>query len=222
MAAAQINVSLSVNGVLTSRQDTFNTVGQLIDGPTLLAAAIAGTLSTRTSTTVGVLTVPAGHGFTTSDFCAIGWIDANGILNTRTYVTITATTATTISFSLGTGQNLPALNYAVTVGKVTSAVFRIDPQVGSIDPQIPVTALAFSVAAANQQAVALIGKASEVVAGTFTNARILNANGAALPQIFWGALGGFSGFPASSVDTIYLAPLSIVAPTVLAQSLFNA
>lgn len=222
MAAAQINCSLSVNGVQIARQDVFNTAGQLIDGPTTLASAFAGTLTTRTSATAGVITTTLPHGLTTSNFIGIGWIDANGILNTRAYCTISAVTTNTITFSLGTGQNLPALNYAVTVGITTSVVFRIDPEVGAIDAQIPVTAVAFTVAALNQQAVALIGKASEVTAGTFTNARILQANGSALPQIFWGGLGGFSSFASSSVDTVWFAPLSVVAPVVTAYSLYNS
>lgn len=222
MATAQINCSLSVNGVQIARQDNFTTNGQLVDGPTVLAAAFAGTLTTRTSNTAGVITTTLPHGLTTSNFIGIGWIDANGILNTRAYCTITAVTTNTITFSLGTGQNLPALNYNLTCGITTSVVFRIDPEVGAIDAQIPITAVAFTVASLSQQAVALIGKASEVTVGTFTNARILQANGSSLPQLFWGGLGGFSSFPASSVDTIWLAPLSTVAPTVTAYSLYNA
>ena len=81
MAAAQINCSLSVNGVQIARQDVFNTAGQLIDGPTTLASAFAGTLTTRTSATAGVITTTLPHGLTTSNFIGIGWIDANGILN---------------------------------------------------------------------------------------------------------------------------------------------
>jgi len=219
---AQINCSLSVNGVQIARQDTFNTVGELITGPAQLAAAFAGTLTTRTSATAGVITTTLPHGLSTSNFIGISWIDANGVMNTRAYCTITAVTTNTITFSLGTGQNLPVVNYTVTCGITTSSVFRIDPQANTIDAQIPVTAVAFTTAALNQQAVALIGKASEVTVGTFTNASILQGNGAALPQILWGALGGFSGFPASSVDTIWLAPLSTVAPVVTAYSLYNA
>lgn len=221
MAAVQLNVSLSVNGVNTARQDNFDTDSELTVGPKTLAAAIAGTLTTRTDANTGVVTLPAGHGITTSDLVCVGWEDANGNLTCHMLMDVTAAGATTITVDGGTGTDLPALNSAVKVGVVTNEFFHIDPQADTVDKQKPVTAFTFACSASGEQAAAFVSLASEVTGKTFTNGKLVTANGATLPSVLWGALGGFSGFP-SNADKIYFAPLSTTAPTITAQSMFNA
>lgn len=220
MAAVQLNVSLSINGVNTARQDNIETDSELTVGPVTLAAAVAGTLTTRTDANTGVVTVAAGHGITASDFVAVGWTDSEGRLTCRMYCDVTAVTATTISIDLGAGTDLPALATEVTVGIVTNEFFHIDPQADSVDKQLPVTALTCEVAAAGQKVAAFYANATDVAGGTLTNGHLVVADGPTKPSILWGALGGFSGFDVD-VDRIYLAPLSTTAPVVTAKSMFN-
>lgn len=80
-----------------------------------LAAAIAWTLTTRTSGTAGVLTVPSGHSITTSDKPDIYWTDSSGVLFKRTGVTVSGTTGTTVTFTGGAGDTLPVVNSTGTV-----------------------------------------------------------------------------------------------------------
>jgi hypothetical protein len=77
-----------------------------------LPASIAGTLTTRTDADTGVLTVPTGHGITTSDTVAVFF--AGGVKHN---CTVSATTGTTISITSTDGTDLPALNAAIVVGK---------------------------------------------------------------------------------------------------------
>ena len=83
-----------------------------------LNAAIAGTLTTRTSDSVGVVTV-ASHSITTSDTVAIFW--GGGY---RYGVAVSATGATTISIgSGGAGSVLPASSTALTICKESTLGF---------------------------------------------------------------------------------------------------
>src|SRR5262245_45411998 len=75
---------------------------------TTLNAAVAGTLTTRTSNTDGTITLPAGHGLVTGTFDVYF---TNGI---RRGVTGTVTT-NSMAITLGTGDNLPAANASVNV-----------------------------------------------------------------------------------------------------------
>ena len=83
-----------------------------------LPAAVSGTLTTRTSDSVGVVTV-ASHSITTSDKVAVFW--SGGY---RYNVAVSATSGTTISIgSGGSGDNLPAASTALTVCKETTLSF---------------------------------------------------------------------------------------------------
>lgn len=86
-----------------------------------IPAAITATLSTRTDNDTGILTVATGHGITTSDKLSLFW---NG--GYKNNVTVTATTSTTISIDLGTGDNLPVLNASLNVGKEEEHTLTID------------------------------------------------------------------------------------------------
>lgn len=78
-----------------------------------LPAGLAGTLTTRTDDTHGVLTVSAGHGVEGGDKIDIYW--AGGL---RYGVTVDSVTSTTITFGTagaGAGDNLPAQDTAIVV-----------------------------------------------------------------------------------------------------------
>lgn len=84
-------------------------------------AAKAGTLSTRTDNNTGILTVASGHGITTSNKVDVYWSTGR-----RRGMTVTATTGTTISIDLGSGDNLPLATTAITVTVPTVKMLTVD------------------------------------------------------------------------------------------------
>lgn len=75
-----------------------------------LAAAKAGSLSTRGGDREGVLTLTAGHGIEAGDILAIFWADGSA------YLAVAGTpTATEVPFSSALGTVLPAEDTAITV-----------------------------------------------------------------------------------------------------------
>lgn len=110
-ALGRVNISYRVGGAVVDavidREDEQGATTQVA-----LDAGIAGTLTTRTSDSVGVITVAEGHGLTTSDTIAVFWI-----AGMRYGVTITGTTATTVTIATGAGTVLPAVSSVVTIGK---------------------------------------------------------------------------------------------------------
>ena len=110
-ALGRVNISYRVGGAVVDavidREDEQGATTQVA-----LDAGIAGVLTTRTSDSVGVITVAEGHGITTSDTLGVFWTAAS-----RYGVTITATTATTITIATGAGTVLPAVSSVVTIGK---------------------------------------------------------------------------------------------------------
>lgn len=75
-----------------------------------LARAWEAELTTRTSATVGTLTVEVGHDIETADIIEIYFSDGK-----RINVTVGTVSGQSVPFSLGSGDNLPALNSDVTV-----------------------------------------------------------------------------------------------------------
>lgn len=76
--------------------------------------AKAGTLSARTGNTTGTLTLSTGHGITTGDVVDLYW--SGGF---RYNVTVGTVSGNSVPLSdSGGGDNLPALNAAVTICKV--------------------------------------------------------------------------------------------------------
>lgn len=107
----QVLRSAVVNGVQYQSQNTVvsnNKVGSSLAGN----LAFAGTLTTRTNTTDGVITTTNAHGLLVTDFIDIMWVGG-----TRRRADITAVGANTITFTLGTGDNLPIATTAVTISK---------------------------------------------------------------------------------------------------------
>ncbi len=78
-----------------------------------VAAAKVGQLTTRTSATVGTLTMVTGHGITTGARLDIYWTESS-VAGRRYGVTVGTVSVDSVPFSLGTGDNLPTNLTAVT------------------------------------------------------------------------------------------------------------
>lgn len=70
---------------------------------TALAAGLAGRLTTRTSDSVGVITLASGHGITGSDVIALQWVGGR-----RREITVSNPLTLTIDIADGEGDVLPA------------------------------------------------------------------------------------------------------------------
>lgn len=78
----------------------------------------ASTLSTRTNATSGVITAPSGHGVTTGSTIDVYWMEVISTYNTariRRNVTVGTVSGTSIPFSGGEGNDLPAQGEEVFV-----------------------------------------------------------------------------------------------------------
>src|SRR4051812_13463763 len=94
-ACAALGVNFGINTSIVSDS------GHIVDAP--LGAAKTGTLTTRTSNTVGTLTMTAGHGITTAALQDIYWDGGS-----RRNVTVGTVATNSVPFSGGIGDNLPA------------------------------------------------------------------------------------------------------------------
>lgn len=98
------------SGVVAVEADTPNPISLSVP------AAKAGVLTTRTDANTGVVTVQSGHGITDAD--TVDLYDGNGQL-IRHGMDVTATTSTTITIDVGTGEDLPTQGSAVRITKPT-------------------------------------------------------------------------------------------------------
>ncbi len=109
---SSINVDGDISGQVSSGSSEVQSDQLLQSYPDETVDAVSsGTLSTRTSETEGVLTV-TGHDFDSSDVIAVFW--EGGI---RYDVEISAVDTDTITFSGGSGDDLPDAATEVTVSK---------------------------------------------------------------------------------------------------------
>jgi len=81
---------------------------------TVLEAAKAGTLSTRTNDTDGTLTLGAGHGITDSEVICIFWTDDDGVLQCAYGATVGTVAGTSVPFTGAAGTVLPAQDSEIT------------------------------------------------------------------------------------------------------------
>lgn len=118
--------TITADGDTFTQQDSV-TGGESAKVQLTLEAGIAGTLTTRTSNSAGVVTV-AAHTFTaTVDYCSIFWTDpTTGADMCRQNIPVTATTSTTVTVSGGQGDNLPLLNATCIISKVNSRLVAWD------------------------------------------------------------------------------------------------
>lgn len=108
MPRASVTVTGSLQGQqFTSDESTTGDVGVNI-APSVPAAK-TGTLTTRTSNTVGTLTMTAGHGIMTGALLDIYWVGGSQV-----GCTVGTVSTNSVPFSLGTGDNLPIATTAIT------------------------------------------------------------------------------------------------------------
>lgn len=105
--------------------------------PALNAAVKVGTLTTRTSDTAGTATLESGHGVTSSATNQTFYWVENGLLKSRRNTTIGTVSGTSVPFSGGTGDNLPATSTPFYYGYQASD-FRVGPTVYSVSNWIEV------------------------------------------------------------------------------------
>lgn len=129
MATVQYSVCLSGSGVSINQM-----VSRTADHPNPYSATLplakAGNLTTRTSDTVGVLTLLAGHGITDAMLVDLYWTGGK-----RYGCTVTAYDATTVTLGAGAktgGDVLPADESAIVVCKRTTINTHIDADAAEI------------------------------------------------------------------------------------------
>lgn len=111
MSSASISGNVQLAGMAMSLTATRSGEGEISQQPTL-PKAWAGTLTTRTNDTDGIITTTLEHDVTTDDFITIFW--AEGIAY---YADVSAVGANTITFDTTTlGDVLPAQDYVVIAG----------------------------------------------------------------------------------------------------------
>ena len=120
MASGTLSISLALGGTAINRSVT-RTTDAAVAYEVSLPAGKAGTLSTRTDSNTGILTVASGHGITDADTVDVFWTGGN-----RYGMTVTAYDSTTISIDLGAGTNLPDAATSIVVTKEVSIVCQID------------------------------------------------------------------------------------------------
>jgi len=108
-------------------------------------AAQSGTLTVRTNNTDGTLTMDnAGHGITTASHIDLYWINTDGTYGFRRNATVGTVSGTSVPFTSGSGNNLPASSsvmYAATVqvytvnitgAEATAICMAVDSTAGQI------------------------------------------------------------------------------------------
>ncbi|HUT12922.1 MAG TPA: hypothetical protein VMY42_20670 [Thermoguttaceae bacterium] len=112
MPTGTISQTVTIAGVSMTGSSSRTESGHEAHDPELPAGK-AGTLSTRTSATVGVATLSAGHGITTDDYVDVYW--TGGV---RYGMDVTAVDGNAVSIdgtTAGGGDDLPALDSDIIV-----------------------------------------------------------------------------------------------------------
>ena len=103
MATAGFNGTFQIGGITMIANSTRTGVGSEEHEPPL-PAGIAATLTTRTSDTAGVLTLPDGHGLITGDYIAIFWTDPTTLVPMVMYGFATVISGDSCTFTSASGQ----------------------------------------------------------------------------------------------------------------------
>jgi len=116
---AGITIISNIDGHVINGGINLTDSGALNFDATLLAAD-AGTLTTRTNTTEGTITLSTGHGIITSDKVDLYWTTG-----ARYNVTVGTVDGNSVPFTGGSGDNLPSQAGAISVSKRTSITMVI-------------------------------------------------------------------------------------------------
>lgn len=111
MPISSLTFSGDIGGVGMNSSFSRTATGQISHEVTLNAAK-TGTLTTRTDNTSGVATLEAGHGIAGGNVVDLYWTGGR-----RYNVNVTAVATNDITFSGGTGDNLPTQGSALTMTK---------------------------------------------------------------------------------------------------------
>lgn len=111
---SQITVNTTIAGITFAQTRNVSSEAAIAQERTIPAAQ-AGSLTTRTSTTVGTITMTSGaHTITTGARIDIYWTEA-GVKGCRRGVTVGTVAGTSVPFTVGSGDVLPTNLTAVTV-----------------------------------------------------------------------------------------------------------
>lgn len=108
MPTGQYSRSLSIDGDIVSRRVTRTADAKKIYGPLELPSGQAGSLSTRTNNSNGVVTLSSGHGIANTEVVDLYW--SGGL---RYGMTASGVNSTVATLDGGAGDNLPAVNTAI-------------------------------------------------------------------------------------------------------------
>lgn len=145
MYTGTIGKTVTIAGIQIQATATRSEAG-LIGQDVNLPAGLAGTLTTRTSNTEGVLTVASGHGVSGGDKIDIYW--EGGLRYGATVDSVTSTTITFGTAGAGAGDNLPAADTALVVAEQVT----IDEAFDGDDLQMIVAAATFTAGGSNARA----------------------------------------------------------------------
>lgn len=113
--------SLSINGRTLSKTASLSgDAGLIVEPSGGIAAAKAGSLSSRTDNDTGVATLSAGHGIVTSDLVDVYWSGGSRFGMTATV------SVNDVTVDGGAGANLPNSGTALTVKKPQQETFRVN------------------------------------------------------------------------------------------------
>ena len=118
-----INTGLTIPGQAVSGSETQDVDGSINEQPSL-PAAVAGTLTTRTSATAGIITVVDGTAYTIGDTVGVWW--AAGVAVTGD---VTAQNATTVTIDSFTGDALPVQDTAIVLATLPETAIVNDKTV---------------------------------------------------------------------------------------------
>lgn len=102
-----------------------NFVGSDHSGTNAIAAAKAGQLTTRTDNDTGTLTMAGGHGITTGARLDVYWTNTDGTVGRHYGMTVGTVATNSVPIDGGAGDNLPALNAAITAMVPTAETITV-------------------------------------------------------------------------------------------------
>lgn len=219
MAVRQRNLVVAADGVsFSSKVGTeYAQISRVDYTPNI---GLAGSLTTRTSSTAGVITTtnsPSGN-IAVSDLVAVGWRDSSDVFQFMYYATVSGIVGNAITFTgLKTGSTnaLPNASSAVVIAKLHSRPL-----------QAPTTAARVAVRpeAAIQVVMAVLVDTTETEAGSpsFTKVIPLSCDGADDAKTIdttaeWTALNSLT----TTVNAVYVSNLSVVSGKIQIVSMYN-
>ncbi len=190
MPTLQATTRVSFSG--KSFQQILNDVtnGSVIVDPTIAAAA-GGSLTTRTSNTIGTLTMTsASHGIATGNLVDIYWADdGSGVAGKRNLCVAGSVSGTLVPFTGGTGDNLPPADTVITAMVPSLETFEL--------VYTGMQALGLDVQGNNQASASLLG--------TSTSDVNLTIHSSANTDYIWTDASGIANPLSENITQVYLS-----------------